>query len=110
MRYEENRDVIWLGAKQKAYEMMTSIRGKKAIIIDLRDSTGGSPKMVEYLISFLLKENGTKINNIYDRTKNEIKEYKVQPTDFKLLNAPVYVLVNELTFSASEEFAYVYSK
>jgi len=105
------RDGLGHLAQEKAHQILESMQGKEAIIIDLRDSHGGSPEMVEYIISYLLTETdkakitGSTYNTIYDSSTGTTTEYKVRPTEFSL-NVPVYVLTNEATFSAAEEFAY----
>jgi hypothetical protein len=98
-------------AKEKALAIMQGFKEKDAIIFDLRDCHGGDPRLVEFILSFLLTEadkakipNST-YNTIYDSSTDKTELYKVRPTDFTL-NVPIYVLTNELTFSAGEEFAY----
>lgn len=108
---DPDRDKLGSLAKEKAGDILKNMQGKKAIILDLRDSHGGAPEMVEFILSYLLtKADKEKIkegtyNTIYDRSTEQTKEYKAKPTDFTL-NVPVYVLTNEATFSAAEEFAY----
>lgn len=102
---EEKEDRIGLEAQKKALAIMDSFRNKRAIVIDLRDSHGGSPEMVEHLISFFIKENGIKINDIYSARKQSTQSFKVKQTPFKL-DVPVCILTNNKTFSAAEEFAY----
>lgn len=98
-------------AEEKALHILKKMQGKNPIVIDLRDSHGGSPEMVEFMISFLLTEADKKkikdgvYNTIYDRSTDKTKQYKVRPTHFAL-NVPIYVLTNENTFSAAEELAY----
>ena len=98
-------------AQEEAHRILEGMQGSEAVIIDLRDSHGGSPEMVEYIISHLLTDSDkSKIkdgtyNSIYDHLTNVTTEYKVRPTEFNL-DVPVYVLTNKDTFSAAEEFAY----
>ena len=98
-------------AKEKALEILSNMQEKQAIVIDLRDSHGGSPEMVEFIISYLLTENEkAKIengvyNSIYDYSIEKSKDYHVSPTKFNL-NVPICILTNNQTFSAAEEFAY----
>ena len=77
-----------------------------------RDSHGGSPELVEFILSFLLTEEdkskikGGVYNSIFDYPTGMTKEYKVRETEFSL-NVPTYILINEATFSAAEEFAFM---
>lgn len=105
------RDKLGYLAQQKAFEILNNMRDKKAIIIDLRDSHGGSPEMVEFIISYLLSEadkaqikDGV-YNRIYDLATGQSKEYHVKPTKFNL-NVPVRIIINDQTFSAAEELVY----
>ncbi len=105
------RDTLGRLAEAKAIAILKNLQGKQAIIIDLRDSHGGSPEMVELLMSYFLSEkdkakikNGV-YNTIIDYSTGTKKDYRVRPTAFTL-NVPLYVLTNKNTFSAAEEFAY----
>lgn len=105
------RDGLGRIAQEKAHEILGNMRGKRAIVIDLRDSHGGSPEMVEFIMSYLLTEaDKAKIkdgvyNRIYDQSTEKSKDYSVRPTEFNL-NVPICVLTNDKTFSAAEEFSY----
>jgi hypothetical protein len=105
------RDSLGRLAQEKAHEILNNMQGKKAIVIDLRDSHGGSPEMVEFFMSYLLTDSDkSKIergvyNKVFDASTGKTKEYKLRPTEFNL-NVPVYILTNNQTFSAAEEFAY----
>ena len=107
----EPRDGLGHLAQEEALKILDGMRGKEAVIIDLRNSHGGSPEMVEFIMSYLLTENdkskipGGVYNTIYDRSTNIATDYNVRPTEFNL-DVPIYVLTNENTFSAAEEFAY----
>ena len=95
-------------AADKAMEKMV---GKKGIIIDLRDAEeGGSPEMVQYLISCFIKQKGETINEIEDRFTNTEPpyrtSYKVIDTKHSLFDVPVTILTDKTTFSAREEIAY----
>lgn len=108
---DPSRDHIGIVAKEKAHELLESMRDKKAFIIDLRGSHGGSPEMVEYILSYLLNDsdkakiqNGV-YNTIQDASTGTVKDYRVRRTEF-CLNVPIRVLTDEHTFSAAEEMAY----
>ena len=104
-------DSLGVLAKEKAHELLQNMQGKQALVIDLRGSHGGSPEMVEFMLSYLLTEqdkakipNGV-YNTIYDASTGVTKEYQVRPTEF-CLDMPIRVLTDEHTFSAAEEMAY----
>lgn len=78
-----------------------------AIIIDLRENTGGEPEMVSQLESYFFKEK-TRMNDIINRTKRDTISYYADPakTDGLTLSMPVYILTSKKTFSAAEDFSY----
>lgn len=98
---------------------MNSISGANGVIFDLRNNGGGSPKLVQLILSYFIEE-GTLYHKIYDRIKNETKEYSTYKINSgfeydrqkgkvgtnNLLQANLYVLTAKRTFSAAEEFAY----
>lgn len=108
---------------------MNTISSAKAVIFDLRNNGGGSPLLVQLILSYLL-EPKTHYNSVFNRIKNTISEYRTYQinTGFEseggigsdnkegklngkinssgLIKAPVYVLTAKRTFSAAEEFAY----
>lgn len=98
-------------AVKAANDALQKLTGKKGIIIDLRDAEeGGSPEMVQYLISFFIKQKGLVYNEIEDRFTNTEPpyrtQYKVIDTPFSLYDVPVTILTDKTTFSAREEIAY----
>lgn len=99
---------------EQALEVIKKMEGKDAVIIDLRGNTGGSPEGARYLLSFFLKDN-THINSIQTWTDSEwhTEEFRthalaeLSPERIPdLRNVPLYVLVDNKTFSAGEEIAY----
>jgi hypothetical protein len=109
--------------------VMNSISSANTVIFDLRNNGGGSPKLVQLILSYFLEE-GTLYNKVIDRIKNETTEYRTyhinsefeSTSDWRdnkrsgklkdkletngLLKAGLYVLTAKRTFSAAEEFAY----
>jgi retinol-binding protein 3 len=78
-----------------------------ALIVDLRDNGGGSPKMVTFVASYLF-DKPTHLNDLFDRKSNQTTEYWTL-TDLpgpRLADTPVYVLTSRRTFSGAEEFTY----
>jgi len=109
--------------------VMNSIASANAVIFDLRNNGGGSPLLVQLILSYLLEEKKL-YHTVYNRIKNTTTEYRTYKinsgfesesgtgADNKegkikgkvditgLQNIPVYVLTAKRTFSAAEEFAY----
>ncbi len=79
----------------------------EAIIIDLRRNGGGSPWMVKQIASYLYAER-TRLNDIYERRKNETMEFWAEPeiAENMKLSMPLYILTSNNTFSAAEDFTY----
>jgi hypothetical protein len=90
---------------------MQALVGSKALIIDVRRNTGGSPASVAYLASFLLPQaQRTPINEVVSRkpftTTFERQTFTREPTPVSFDGKPLYVLTSAKTFSGGEEFAY----
>jgi retinol-binding protein 3 len=83
------------------------IRYTKALVIDLRKNTGGSPFMVN-LIESMFFSNKTHMNDILSKTTEENHVFWTDPTvaGGLRLNMPLYILTSGMTFSAGEDFAY----
>ncbi|MDP1573795.1 MAG: serine hydrolase [Coxiellaceae bacterium] len=95
-------------ATKAATAALQKLAGKKAIILDLRESKqGGDPDMVQYVIShFMQQHRGLTIGTGIDTRTNETTTYKVLPTPCDLSNIPVYILTDHTTYSAREAIAY----
>lgn len=78
-----------------------------ALIFDLRQNRGGSPAMIQLITSYLF-DDATHINNFYNRSKDETRQFHTQVWVHgkKIPDVPVYVLTSSRTFSAAEEFTY----
>lgn len=86
---------------------MNFLANADALIIDLRDNGGGSPKMVTYLCSYLFSQR-THVNDLWTRRTSSTEEFWTHDVPGKRLpdNRPVYVLTSRRTFSGGEEFTY----
>jgi retinol-binding protein 3 len=92
----------------KASEVMASLAGVDALVIDLRSNGGGQPSMVAHISSYLFSKR-THLNDIWERRSNETEHFYTNPTlpGAKIGDAvPVYVLTSSRTFSGAEEFSY----
>ena len=83
------------------------LANSSAIIIDLRENTGGEPEMVSQLESYFFKEK-TRMNDIINRSTNDTTSYYADPakTDGLTLSMPLYILTSKKTFSGGEDFSY----
>jgi len=86
---------------------MNFLANADALIIDLRDNGGGSPKMVTYMCSYLFSQR-THVNDLWTRRTNSTEEFWTHDVPGKRLpdSRPVYVLTSKRTFSGGEEFTY----
>ncbi|MGD9563185.1 MAG: S41 family peptidase [Pyrinomonadaceae bacterium] len=93
-------------AIDKAFDEMAKT---DALIIDLRENGGGSPRGSQYLASYFFDES-VQLSSIIRRNGNDFPEEKFSTLanikGKKYLKKPVYILVSGQTFSAGENFAY----
>lgn len=77
------------------------------IVIDLRDSGGGSPQLVQYLVSHFVPE-GTLLWEVFDRNGKSTEQIRsLAVPDAELLKTkPLYILQSEELVSAGEFFSY----
>ncbi|MCB2408465.1 S41 family peptidase [Hymenobacter lucidus] len=83
------------------------LANSRALIIDLRENSGGEPEMVSQLESYFFKEK-TRMNSIVQRANQDTTFYYADPakTDGITLSMPIYILTSNKTFSAAEDFSY----
>lgn len=86
---------------------MQFISRADAIIIDLTQNGGGSPRMVQYLCSYFF-DNQRHLNSLYWRDGDVTEEFWTleHVTGTKLPDVPLYVMTSNRTFSGAEEFSY----
>jgi retinol-binding protein 3 len=87
---------------------MTFLAGTRAMIIDLRENGGGSPKMVALVSSYLFDKR-THLNDLWTRHSHSTEEFWTSDTVTGRRfggEKPVYVLTSSRTFSGGEEFTY----
>ncbi|WP_207494874.1 S41 family peptidase [Aridibaculum aurantiacum] len=94
-------------AKPTIASALSFIANSSAIIIDLRENTGGEPEMVSQLESYFFKEK-TLMNVIINRSKGDTTFYYADPakTGGLTLTMPMYILTSKKTFSGGEDFSY----
>jgi hypothetical protein len=86
---------------------MAFLQNVAALIVDMRDNTGGSPQMVAHVTTYLFGER-THLNDLYTRSTGNTQAFFTQPElpGKRLATQPVYVLTSSRTFSGGEEFTY----
>lgn len=95
-------------AGEKYAVAMDQLAGTKALIIDLRGNTGGSPTSVALLASYFVDQR-TRLNDIWSRDARQTRQHWTQdsvPGKRYGASRPVLVLVGPGTRSAGEDFAY----
>ena len=88
---------------------MRLIADSDAVIIDLRNNTGGNPGMVQFLCSYFI--GGSKpvhLNSITSRPQGTTTEYWTIPEvpGKRMPDLDLTILTSSHTFSGGEEFAY----
>lgn len=86
---------------------MTFLASADAVIFDLRENSGGDPRMVALMCGYLF-DRPVHLNNFYDRPANQTTPFwtpRFVP-GIRLGQKPAYVLTSGHTFSGAEEFAY----
>ncbi|MBD1583021.1 S41 family peptidase [Pseudoalteromonas sp. S16_S37] len=93
-------------AKQVASYGLNFLSNTSHLIIDLRQSTGGSMELVTHLISHFVKEK-THLWDIYQRNvlADRVHSYAVA-REAKLLDIPITILIGHKSISAAELFTY----
>ncbi|MFN7731159.1 MAG: S41 family peptidase [Pirellula sp.] len=88
---------------------MRMLRCADALIIDLRENSGGSPDTVALLASYLFDAPDLPLFDIVPRSGDGVRHYKTLkpgPPD-RDGTRPVYMLTAKQTFSAGEGFAFL---
>ncbi|GJL95905.1 MAG: hypothetical protein DHS20C05_23100 [Hyphococcus sp.] len=95
-------------ALKRAEAAMAMTTNAEAIIIDLRECRGGSPEMVQFIVSYFFDSEPRLIDRLYWRPDGQTYEFWT----LKKLNgvrhpeAPLFILTSGRTASACEAFAY----
>lgn len=96
-------------AQPTAIAAMNFLSNCDAIIVDLRRNGGGSPAMIQTLLTYFV-EPGARlhINDFYRRASDAIEQFHTASfvPGPRLHGKPLYVLISNRTGSAAEEFAY----
>ena len=95
-------------AESIAAGAMAFVANTQALIFDIRGHRGGTPEMVQLLISYLVDEDPRPLSGVYARATGQTQAFQTLPSvpGQRMPNVPVYVLVDRETHSAAEAFAY----
>ncbi len=95
-------------AKDPLAAAMCLLRNADALIIDMRENTGGSPETVTLLASYLFAEPNLPLFKIISRHSGS-QQYSTadKPPPGHDDSRPVFVLTSARTFSAGEGFAFI---
>jgi hypothetical protein len=96
--------IYGIGTVKSALQFVSNT---SSLIIDVRDCGGGSQEAVRLICSYFF-DHPVHLNDMYDRTTNRTTEYWTKPDGSlpQLTQIPLYLLTNDKTFSAAEEFCY----
>jgi C-terminal processing protease CtpA/Prc len=96
------------GARRTAEAALRFLAGADAVIFDLRQNGGGSPAMIDLLLSGFFGDKPVLLNRFYEREHDATMDFTTLSnfTGPRRPDVPVYVLISGRTGSAAEEFAY----
>lgn len=96
-------------AQPTAIAAMNFLANSDALIIDLRRNGGGSPSMIQTVLTYLTPA-GERIhfNDFYDRQGDQTEQWYTASfvPGSRFAGKPIYVLTSPRTASAAEEFSY----
>lgn len=94
-------------AMETAVSALGFLAHSDALIFDIRQNRGGTPQMIQLILSYLVAEP-THLNTFEDRARGTTWQTWTLPyvPGKKLTDIPIYVLTSSTTGSAAEEFAY----
>jgi len=100
------RSIIY--AAETAHSAMAFLSNSDAIIIDLRNNSGGGAGMYKLLASYFFTDDTVHLGNVYNGLIDEIQEFWTLPElpGKRMPEITLYILTSKNTFSAAEEFAY----
>lgn len=95
-------------AGETAVSAMNFLSNTDAVIIDLRNNGGGSPKMVQFIASYFFDKDVVQLSAVYKRKERITKQFWTLPfvPGKRMPNIPLFILTSSSTFSAAENFAY----
>jgi len=87
---------------------MAFVANTQGLIFDIRGHKGGSPEMVQLLISYLVDNQPKQLTGIYSREMGQTEAYYTleEIPGKRMSDVPVYIIVNGETHSGGEAFSY----
>lgn len=89
--------------------VMTLLSNTDGLIINLLGNEGGSAASVDYLLGYFFSKSA-EVTGYETRVGKRITNHKMYTPAIlgapRYLNKPVYILINQYTFSGGEKFAY----
>ncbi|NJD60332.1 MAG: S41 family peptidase [Anaerolineae bacterium] len=94
---------------ETAVEAMKYLSSCSAVIIDLRNCTGGYPGMVALVCTYLFDEEPLLLDSIYWRDDDLTQQFWTLPyiPGRRFPDTPIFLLTSKKTFSAGEEMAFI---
>lgn len=99
----------WEEGLKSASAAFQFLRHTDALLIDLRENTGGSPEMYENIASYFFeRKSKISFSSIYFRSSGATQKLGVQKKipGIRLPDMPLYLLIGPTTGSAAEAMAY----
>lgn len=93
-------------ALEYADSVMASLASVTALIIDLRENTGGGPQMVRLVSTYLFDEPTHLVSTFIRGMEAPRERWTLDSVKGKRLSIPVYLLTSRSTLSAAESFAF----
>jgi len=96
----------FMGTNQEIDDAMSKLAGVSALVIDLGDSLGGEPELVQHFSSYLFAQRTHLLNMLARGEAQPMERWTADVPGRRFPNEPVYVLTSARTFSAAESFAF----
>jgi hypothetical protein len=96
------------GALNAATAAIRQVESADAVILDLRGVPGGSPVMVDHIVSHFVAP-GTPLVRVYNRSEETtvVRQALQSVPGPRRLDVPLYVLVDQGSFSAAEALPFI---
>lgn len=96
-------------ATNKAISSLDFLSNTQALIVDLRENTGGVGTLANFILSYFYDQRPVHFLDVTFRKENRVEQswscFYVPGKRF--IDKPIYVLTSSGTFSAGEAFAYI---
>ena len=96
----------FMGTNQEIDDAMAKLSGVSALVIDLGDSLGGEPELVQHFSSYLFEQRTHLLDMLARGEAQPVERWTSEVPGQRFPNVRVYVLTSSRTFSAAESFAF----